>query len=575
VKKIISQLFQIFDLNERKKVFLSTLLMIVLSALETLTILFLYQIVNFINSANDKQVDFVFFKLIELSEQITLSTEKFIAIIFLILICFKVLTQVYLSYFQTKLATSIIERIGNETLGKFLDLSFYNSSRIESSNIIKLLTVDLNNIQSLVLLPFLSVVSEVFVIVGLIGLLLIIDPVLTMIFLLSLTVFYFSIFRKIKNTIMVIGQRNQQDNNHLIGLVQEIFYGLRDIIVFQRINMYSRKSNKAIKDLYEGVRKNLFLSTVPRSLLDFFFFASFSLILYFRLDLDQTSSFISSLVIFAASAIRILPSLSKFANAVTQINFGSASLNSVLVFFNNKNASALSGSNSDYDSFPEAGIKLIDFSFSYLPSGSHIFENQSISIKNKAVNLIYGESGSGKSTLIHIILGLYPISDGEFFYGQTPIEFNSRNWLNKVGYLPQDVFIANNTISFNITLTEDQSEINYQLVDEVIRKSSLDKLIASKIGFGLDFICGENGSKLSGGEIQRIGIARLLYFNREILVFDEPTSALDLETGRYIRETLKSLTKSHTVIIISHDESMADIADSISHIENGQIYNKS
>lgn len=546
--------------------------MVILSVLETINILYLFKIIDYITNYNSNEVEARFSRFIDFSQRLGLSPEKYIGITFLTLICFKVFFQVYLSFHQTKLATAIVNRLGKDVQNTFLNNSFFKISQIESSNLIKILTIDLNNVQTLIIIPFLGLISELFIVTGLIVLLLIIEPLLTFTFLFLLLIFYFVLFNRIKNKIFSIGQMNQKDNNRLISLIQEIFEGIRDIIILNKISMYSQKAKKAIDTLYDGVRTNLFLSTLPRSVLDFFFFASFALLLLFKLDLNQPNAFIFTIVIFAATAIRILPGLSKLSNSITQMNFGSASLNSVITFSGNDNERANSSVEIDYFKTLESNIYLKDFSFRYSQSELNVFENQNFTVKSNSINLLYGESGSGKSTLTHIILGLYPISKGQFLYGTNPVKFHSRNWLDIIGFLPQKVFIANNTLLFNITLTDDFDKIDHKQLEQAIINSGIKKLISSKAQDGLDFVCGENGSKLSGGEIQRIGIARLLYFNRKVLVFDEPTSALDYETGNYIRKTLKRLSRSHTVLIISHDKSMSDIADYTSHIQNGQIF---
>lgn len=215
-------------------------------------------------------------------------------------------------------------------------------------------------------------------------------------------------------------------------------------------------------------------------------------------------------------------------------------------------------------------IDLHEICFRYPNTESNILDKLNFQIHKGTTIGIIGKSGSGKSTLIDILLGLHKQTNGSIFVDGINIGKNIRNWQNNIGYVPQNVYLIDDTIKANVAFGIDSKDIDENAVDLALRAAQLSEFI-EKIPGGKNSIVGERGVKLSGGQKQRIGIARALYFNPEILVLDEATSALDNENEANFMDTIMLYKKTKTIIIVAHRLSTLKSCDIIYEISNGKI----
>jgi len=202
-----------------------------------------------------------------------------------------------------------------------------------------------------------------------------------------------------------------------------------------------------------------------------------------------------------------------------------------------------------------------------------ILENINFKINKNSLVSIFGESGSGKSTLLDLILGLLKKTDGEINIDEKKIDLyeSFEAWSKNVSYVPQSIYIYDNTIKKNITLIENDKLIDHELLNEAIKVSKLQELINNSEK-GLDTPLGESGEKISGGQRQRISIARAIYRNNPIIVLDEATNALDHDTEKEILINLSKLKREKTVIFASHTTSiLSELSDQVFIIKNGNI----
>ena len=193
-----------------------------------------------------------------------------------------------------------------------------------------------------------------------------------------------------------------------------------------------------------------------------------------------------------------------------------------------------------------------------------------MTIKKGDVIGIIGETGSGKSTLINLLIGLLKPSEGKVEVDELNINLNLPEWYKKIGYVPQSVYLTDDTIRKNIAFGLRENDIDGDLIREAVEKASLNKFLNS-LSDGLETIVGEKGIRLSGGQQQRIGIARALYRDPEILILDEATSSLDQSTEKKIMRSIQYLKRKKTLIIITHRLSTVENCDKIFFIDKGKI----
>jgi ABC-type bacteriocin/lantibiotic exporter with double-glycine peptidase domain len=187
----------------------------------------------------------------------------------------------------------------------------------------------------------------------------------------------------------------------------------------------------------------------------------------------------------------------------------------------------------------------------------------------ESVGLI-GESGSGKSTLVDVILGLLSPSMGDLLYNGDCLENNSEEWQSNTAYLPQEVFLIDNSLRQNIVLASHCREVDENLLTNAIRQARLSNFV-DELPDGIDTVIGEQGVRLSGGQRQRVALARALYHGRQVLVLDEATSALDNETEREIVDEIYQLKGQKTMIVIAHRLSTLQHCNKIFQLDRGRI----
>ena len=215
-------------------------------------------------------------------------------------------------------------------------------------------------------------------------------------------------------------------------------------------------------------------------------------------------------------------------------------------------------------------IDLKNISLTYKSSHNASVSGVTLSIAHGTTTGIMGESGAGKSTLVDIILGLIKPSEGEVLVDGKNINSNVKGWQSLIGYVPQDIYLNDDTLRNNIALGVSPSEINDENIINSIKSAHIEDYINS-LKDGLDTFVGERGVRLSGGQLQRIGIARALYHKPSLIIFDEATSSLDIETEKDVMKSIYEMNGEKTIIIISHRRSTLDQCNQIYYLRRGKL----
>jgi ABC-type bacteriocin/lantibiotic exporter with double-glycine peptidase domain len=271
--------------------------------------------------------------------------------------------------------------------------------------------------------------------------------------------------------------------------------------------------------------------------------------------------------LFVAAAFRMLPSITRIMNSIQIIKISNNSIDILYDEFKSFINYDISSHSNDSITFNN-NIKLHNIGFSY--NNSKFIEGLNLTIiKGETIGFI-GQSGSGKSTIIDILLGLLKPKMGKILVDDKNVENNLRSWQDKIGYVPQTIFLTDDTLINNIAFGIEVNEIDNEKVLKCIQMAQLEEFIDS-LPLGLHTFVGERGVRLSGGQRQRIGIARALYTNPEVLFLDEATSALDVNTEEHIMNMILQLKGEKTIIIVAHRHSTVKICDKIFKINHGKI----
>ena len=342
------------------------------------------------------------------------------------------------------------------------------------------------------------------------------------------------------------------------------FGGFKEFKVLNKNRYIVELFSKTLHDKAKIQSKYLTLQQTPRHLLELVsILGLIGFIFFLLLSEINIASIITIIGVFVAATFRMIPSLNRLVGAIQHLKHDKISLNLIYNEFNRVSKLEIHHKESmeKIKFIDQIQIKSLNLKYGQ----KEIFKDFNLSIKKGSKIGIMGPSGSGKSTLVNVLLGVITPNSGSILVDNYNIEKKMNSWRNSIGYVPQDIFLTDDTIENNIALGVSNKEIDKHRISECIKLAELETYIESTPQ-GIKTLIGERGVKISGGQKQRIGIARALYNNPDILIFDEATSALDEKTEELVMNTIYNLNKNITSILISHRETTLNRCDKVIRI---------
>ena len=401
------------------------------------------------------------------------------------------------------------------------------------------------------------------------------DPFILLILIILLGSFIFIydlIFRK---RIKRYGTFVNIHTTEMLKKINESVHGLKEVRILGNEKFFYDQVLTSSAGLSNAMKRKDFISSVPRYFLELIMILFIvSIVVLYSYQEKDLELVVPILTMFSIAAIRLFPTVNQIVSGISHIRFGRPIVSLLykdLVGAENHNFDTYIN-NLNEDS-PFKSIELRNVSFSYPSRNYKVIDNLSIKInKGDSVGII-GPSGSGKTTLLDILLGLVEVDKGRVLFNKTDLNNHSHKWKSHVAYIPQNIFIIDDTISRNIALGVPDDLVDHAMLINSIKQSKLAELI-EQMPEGVNTLLGESGIQLSGGQRQRVALARAFYHNREILVMDEATSALDSETESEIVNEIKLLKGNKTLIVIAHRLSTVKHCDYIYKIDKGKIVEK-
>ena len=402
--------------------------------------------------------------------------------------------------------------------------------------------------------------------------LLVMDTTLTLGMIIILLLFFLIVFRKLKRNLEKKGTRCRGYRAEMNKWILQATGGIKETKILEKEQFFIEKYEGLYNYFAEDYRRYKMYAFLPRPLMESVSVCALLLIVVIKIinGADMTV-FVPILSVFAVAVFRMLPSFNRLATYVSQIMFNKASVEAIyndLKEFETEEEFPIEEKIKDIPFNNE--IRLKDICFRYPDAEEDVVSDVELVIpKGKSVAFI-GASGAGKTTLADIILGVLSAQKGNILVDGHPIDAMSREWHKKVGYIPQTIFLMDDTIRNNIAFGIESSKINESQLEKAIEGAQLKEFIDS-LPEGLNTEIGERGVRLSGGQRQRIGIARALYFNPEILVLDEATSALDNDTESAVMEAIDNLAGTKTLLIIAHRLTTIKNCDIVYEIKDKKV----
>ena len=497
-----------------------------------------------------------------------------ITILFILSAVFSALIRIINLWFSNVLAANIGSDFSCDSFKTVLYKPFSFHIESNTSEVINTATKEVSDTVTVIRL-ILSLVTSLLIVIGLVTGLLLINwqMALISIFLVSLTYFLVAFFSKrilIKNSKFIL-----RNNVSLIKATQEGLGAIRDVLLHNAHETYLDLYQISERPIRLKQAENQSLAAFPRFGLEGLGISFIALSAYFLIKTNSSSSEVITLLgSLALASQRLLPAIQQSYSSWASIKGNLASVNKVINILNsspNKNFKIESSKKLSFNN----EIRLENITFRYSSKTPIVLNSLSLSIKKGEKIGIIGETGCGKSTFVDILIGLLEPTSGEIFVDDCCITRNSNKnllkyWRNSIAHVPQDIFLSDSTIVENIAFGVKKNDIDFNRVKTSARKAKIKKFIDSK-SLGFNSLIGERGISLSGGQIQRIAIARAFYKNADILVLDEATSALDNKTEKEIISEINSLSENLTIIMIAHRLSSLKYCDRIIKFEGGRI----
>ena len=416
--------------------------------------------------------------------------------------------------------------------------------------------------------PFLVLLTDGLVAIAMFALLIAVEPVGTLAVLLVFGLSTFVFQRTTRRRIDNWGYQVDYHETKILQHLQEGFGGAKDVKVLGRENEFLSQHEK---HLGESIRINRIYNvilTLPRSFMEIITIVGLCLLVVSMVVRGrELADIVPILGLFAAAAFRVMPSINRLLMATQTLIFNRSIIASVYKDFLLDSPDSLTvKSNTKFAS----QLELVDVSFQYPTAVTASLQNVSLVVKRGEAVGFVGPSGAGKSTLVDVILGLFAPTSGVVKVDGQDVQQNLRNWQNQIGYVPQAIYLTDDTLRRNVAFGLNDENIDDNLVRDAIRLAQLEEFVAT-LPEKLDTVVGERGVRLSGGQRQRIGIARALYHNPSVLVLDEATSSLDTPTEHGVMQAVRALHGSKTVLIVAHRMSTVEYCDRLYKIENARI----
>jgi ABC-type multidrug transport system fused ATPase/permease subunit len=476
------------------------------------------------------------------------------------------------TYLQIRFALMREYTIGKRLIKGYLNHSYVWFLNKNSGDLGKSILSELQGVIVGSVLPMLIIVSQGFVVLALLCLLFFVDINLALILGIVIIISYLIINKGMSGPFSNIGIDRVKANKDRFIAVNEAFGGIKEVKVNGLEDYYTDNFSRPSKIYASNQASAQLIAQMPKFLIEGIAFGLLLVVLLYYIYIGESLNNIIPVVsMYAFAAYRLLPALQQVYGSFSQIKFSSPSLKSILFDLSEfKHSDNFVNVSKNIDFKNELNLK--DITFYYPNSLKPALFKINLSIPVNSTIGFVGSTGSGKTTILDIILGLLDAQEGQLLVdGELINNTNRRQWQKTIGFVPQQIYLSDDTIASNIAFGVPKDEINLNAVEKAAKISNLHEFVIKDLKEGYNTIIGERGVRLSGGQRQRIGIARALYYNPKILILDEATSALDNVTENAVMEAINNLNKGITIIMVAHRLTTVMGCDIIFCIENGVI----
>ena len=572
--KIVVEVFHLLPSNARLRLFGLIPLMIVATIFEMVGLALIAPLVNtimetqalgelpFVSGLND------FFRVLAGPNALILMAST-VALFYL----FKNVFLFSAFYIENRFVMSVVRDAATSLLAVYMSAPHAYHLRHNSAELVRNISSSVDDTFRGVMRPMIRIASEGLVILGVVLVLIVADPLVTIVMSIFLGILMGGFFLLTHRRILLWGRGMQALQRETLQALNEIFGGLKEMRILGRQPFFLNRFLNIRREMSRVYALHQSISELPRLMIETLLIFAFALaLILIFLRGDQGAQVLPLLALYALAGFRLMPSFNRIMLYANSIRFSSASLHNVLAHRHElKEVQSQIVVVAANDRLPFCKeIIMENVTFAYEGGRAPAIKDINLRIeRGQSVGLI-GQSGAGKSTLADVLLGLIEPQCGRVLVDGIPIAGQVGRWQRNIGYIPQQIYLLDDTLRRNIALGIIDSDIDDSCLNKAIRLAHLENLVA-RLPEGSDTVLGENGTKFSGGQRQRAGIARALYSSPAFLIMDEATSALDGETEREISAAINELAGERTLLVIAHRISTIRNCDTVVLMHDGRI----
>lgn len=480
----------------------------------------------------------------------------------------KTLFLTYLSWRQTDFVFKVQATLSQKMFSGYVAMPYSFHLQRNSANLIRNVITEVQQC-TLVVLASTQLLAELLVLSGITILLLSLEPLGALIVMSSFGIAGGILYRLSRKHMLKWGKARQFHEGERLKHLQQGFGGIKDAKLLNRENYFIDTYAVDNFSTARVIRLQYFFQSLPRLMLELLVVIGLAVLICVMIYQERSvDNIIPTIALFAATAFRLMPSANRILSSINSIRYGHPVIETLYneVQEIRKVSKQLASEKIEF----AKKITMEAVTYSYEDTEHAALKNITLSIPRGTSVGFIGQSGAGKSTLIDIILGLISPTSGAVKIDGVDIANNLRAWQSQIGYVPQSIYLTDDTLRKNIAFGIHDADINEERVAKALKAAQLEDVVAA-LPEGLDTAVGEVGVRLSGGQRQRIGIARALYHDPSVLVLDEATSALDNKSEQEVMLAVNALKKEKTMLIIAHRLSTVAECDHIYRLDKGSI----
>lgn len=577
--KLMRQLFYIFSRKQRWMFAGLFILHLIATALDFFGVSLILPFVNILINAESMQTSWWYILITRITGPSNQAVLLFLTFSLMAVYVLKNAYGMFLTNLRIKFVGNANIAMGTKMISCYMHKPYTFHLQRNTAEIVRNIRGDVSGAFSVISSIF-SLIADALITIALTVYLFAVDTSLTMSVVIALiicSVLYFAIVRK---KIRSAGQESRKISAKMYKAIHQSMGGIKEVKIMGREEYFEDVYNVAGTESVRLSRRYTILASIPSRLIETLCICAILAVISYKIIAGENlSAIVPSLSAFAVAAIRLIPRANSINSTINSITFNLPSLEALyddLTEFDReeeerqREIEEKKQQHRTVEIGEERNIFVKNITYTYPNKNEPVLKDISVHVKAGESVGIVGVTGAGKTTLVDIILGLLKPQEGSVCYGALDIYEDYGEWQRHIGYIPQTIYMVDDTIRNNIALGIDEDQIDEEAVWRALENAQLADFVRS-LEEGLDTVIGERGIRISGGQRQRIGIARALYSDPEILFFDEATSSLDNETEKAVMQSINALGKQKTMIIVAHRLTTLSGCDRIYKVEDGKV----